>query len=61
MRRNASAARYMGKMEEATEKLFQLEEFRVRHGAEGKPLEDLEQKYANDVIAYGTLVGHLAR
>ena len=60
MSQDVSMSRYMGKME-ATEKLFQLEEFRVRHGAEGKPLEDLEQKYANDVIAYGTLVGHLSR
>ena len=61
MTKDASVARYMGKMEEVIQKLFQLEEFKVRHDAEGKLLEDLEQKYAKDVIAYGTLVGNLTR
>ena len=61
MSKDASAARYMGKMEAVIQKLFQLEEFMVRHDAEGKPLEDLKQKYAKDIIAYGTLVGHLVR
>lgn len=61
MTRDANIARHMGKMEDSMQRLFWLKEFKARHGAEGKPLEDLEQKYVNDVIAYGTLVGHLAR
>lgn len=61
MSKDANVARYMGKMEEATEKLFNLEEFKAKHGAEGKPLEDLKEKYAKDIVTYGNLVGYLTK
>ncbi|MBE7727123.1 MAG: hypothetical protein E7244_22790 [Enterocloster citroniae] len=61
MTKDASAARYMGKMENAIRKLEKLTKFQEKHCAEGRPLDDLKSMYAREVIAYGTLVGHLVR
>lgn len=38
-----------------------LEEFKARHNEEEKLMENLEQKYAKNIIAYRTLVKHLTR
>ncbi len=47
---------YTEKLEEVTEQLFEVNDFRKKHGAVGRPLDELESAYERDMIVYGNLI-----